>query len=240
MTEERMPLKQRRDLSQIIETAFTLYARNFWPLYSIAAVVIPLGIASAVLQVAIDDDLATAIVITSLSLLQIAVSVLAVAAIVAALGDIDAGRPAEFSHAYDVAFERFWTLLGALLRVVAIVLLLFITILGIPWAIQRSVRWLFVQQAVILDRTSARAALSYSADAVSGSWWRTFGIMILLTVIVQIPAQIISAPFALAPPLVSGTVSSSLSALALPLSAIGMTLLYFDLKARRQAVAAEL
>ena len=248
-----MPLRQRRDLSQIIETTFGLYARNFWPLLAIAAVVIPFGMLSAVVTESLEplgelpDDggipsgFYTALaVLVPLFLLQAFVGWLASLALIAAVIDVDSGQRPDFSRAYEVVFRRFWTLVGAVLRAVVIVLLLLITIIGIPWAIQRLVRWLFVQQAVILDRTSARAALSYSADAVSGSWWRTLGIMILLIIIVQVPAQIISAPFALAPPLISGTVSAALSALALPLSAIGVTLLYFDLQARRQAVAAGL
>ena len=204
MNEQRVPLQQRRNLSQIIEAAFNLYLQNFRPLLAIAGVVIPLGVASAALQTAVEDAAALVTIAIVLGLAQTAVNLLAVAALVASLADIDQGRPADFSHAYDVAFERFWTLAGAILRVVGIVLALAVTIIGIPWAIQRIVRWLFVEQAVMLDGTSARAALSFSADAVTGQWWRTLGIALVIGIIGAVPASIIAGVLALAPPLMAG------------------------------------
>ena len=56
MIEQRVPLRQRRELSQIIGDAFTLYLRNFYPLFSVAALVIPVGIAIAALQSAVEDE----------------------------------------------------------------------------------------------------------------------------------------------------------------------------------------
>jgi len=35
MNEQRVALRQRRNLSQIIEAAFNLYLQNFWPLLAI-------------------------------------------------------------------------------------------------------------------------------------------------------------------------------------------------------------
>ena len=234
MSEQRVALRQQRDLSQLIEAAVSIYSQNFGPLFSIAAVVIPLGIAGAALQTAVDASLGSAFVSLALTLLQAAVNLLALAAIIAALSDVDAGGRAEFSHAYDVAFERFWTIAGAVLRVITIVLVLFITIIGIPWAIQRAVRWLFVEQAVILDGTSARAGLSYSEDAVSGRWWRTLGIAIVITLIVVVPTSIVAGLFSLAPVLVSGTVNAVVNALFLPFAVAAMTLLYRDLQVRKE------
>ncbi len=237
MNEQRVVLRQQRDLGQIIGDAMGLYTQNFWPLFSIAAAVIPLGIASAALQAAIDDSAAMALVLLALVVLQAAVNLLAGAALIAALGDIDAGRPPEFSRAYDVAFERFWTLVGAILRAAFHILLFAITIIGIPWAIQRAVRWLFVEQAVILDGTSARAALSYSADAVAGRWWRTLGIAIVIGIIGTVPASIIAGVFVFAPILVSGTVNAIVNAALLPFAVTAMTLLYCDLKVRKESDA---
>jgi hypothetical protein len=239
MNEQRVALRQQRDLGQIIGDAMGLYTQNFWPLFSIAAAVIPLGIASAALQTAIDDSAAMALVLLALVVLQAAVNLLAGAALIAALGDIDAGRPPEFSRAYDVAFERFWTLVGAILRAAFHILLFAITIIGIPWAIQRLVRWLFIEQAVILDQTSARAALSYSADAVAGRWWRTLGIAIVIGIIGTVPASIIAGVFVFAPILVSGTVNAIVNAALLPFAVTAMTLLYCDLKVRKESDASD-
>jgi hypothetical protein len=229
-----MPLHQRRELSQIIGDAFTLYVRNFYPLFRIAALVIPAGIAIAAFQTAVNDP-AVVILALILGLLQAVANLLATAGLIAALADIDAGRPVDFSRAYDLAFSRFWSLAGALLRVAFHVALFAITIVGIPWAIQRGIRWLFVEQAVILDSTSAKAALNYSADAVIGSWWRTLGVAIIISVIGVVPSLLTTGVVAFAPVLVSGTINAAVNALVLPFIVTAMTLLYLDLKARKEA-----
>lgn len=233
--EERVALRQRRELSQIIESSASLYLQNAGPLLSIAAVIIPLSVASPVLEDTMERSATLYIILAALGIMQFAVALIASAALITALADIDAGRPAEFSHSYDVAFDRFWTLAGAMLRALFHVLVLIITIIGIPWAIQRMVRWLFIEQAVILDQTNARAALAYSADAVLGSWWRTLGISIVLWLIVAVPASIISLLFVLAPVVVTATASAAVNAVLLPFTVTAMTMLYLDLKTRKES-----
>jgi hypothetical protein len=251
VSEQSIVLKQQRDLSQIIETAVAVYLQNWLVLFQIAAVVIPLGIASAVFaetigasnQFALAEDVSPgeSLALVALSLLTTAVQFVASTALITALRDLADGRPPEFGHAYDVAFDKFWTLVAAALRVIFHVVLLAITIIGIPWAINRLVRWLFTAQAVVLDDTSAKAALSYSADAVDGSWWRTLGIVIVIGIITQVPQQMVAFVFFLAPVAVSGSVSSIASAALLPFAITAMTLLYLDLRTRNEAaVIAEL
>lgn len=235
MNGQRIALRQRRDLSEVIQAAFQLYRQNFAPLFIIAAVVIPLGIASAALQGTVDSSVGVALAVLGIAVLQLAVNLLAAAAIIIALTNIDQGGAPTFSETYDAAFERFGTLLGAVLRALVIVLLFSITIIGIPWAIQRMVRWLFVQQAVILDGAAPSMALSRSAAAVQGRWWRTLGIAIIIGLISTIPATIVGAVLIVAPALVSGTVNSFLNALLLPFGVTAMTLLYLDLQVRKES-----
>jgi hypothetical protein len=194
---------------------------------------------------ALRDGFIFAAVLLPLVLLQAVAQWLASLAIMAAVADLDAERapelshamrqrPPDFSRAYGVVLTRFWTLVGASLRAGFHIFLFAITIIGIPWAIQRMVRWLFIHQAVILDGTSARAALSYSADAVQGRWWRTLGIAIVIAIIGGVPASIIGALVGFAPLLISSTASAVVTAAILPFGVIAMTLLYLDLKARRE------
>ena len=241
MNEQRIVLRQRRDLGEIIQAALHLYQRNFGALFVIAAVVVPLGIASATLApdpvdfgdtYAVDGEL---LAFLGIVLLGALVTVLASAAIIAALAQIDQGGLPEFSSAFDAAFERVWTLLGAALRAIAIVVLLSITVIGIPWAIQRAVRWLFVPQAVMLDNTTAREALAKSASAVEGRWWRTLAVALVILVIVRVPGFIIAGVLIRAPALLSGTVNSFANALLLPLAVTAITLLYFDLQVRKDS-----
>ncbi|MEX1254497.1 MAG: hypothetical protein WEE64_09160 [Dehalococcoidia bacterium] len=161
MNEQGNVLKQRRDLSQIIETTVNIYRQSFWPLFQIAAVVIPLGIAGAVLAdtIGASNSFVPAegmspgefAALVALGVFGAAVQFVAGAALIAALRGLGEGRAPEFGQAYDVAFDRFWTLVAAALRALFHVVLFAITIVGIPWAINRSVRWLFTAQAVVLD-----------------------------------------------------------------------------------------
>ncbi len=235
MNEQRIALRQRRDLSEIIQAAFNLYRQNFAPLFLIAAVVVPLGIASAALQRTVDESVGVAVAVLGIAILPLAVNLLAGAAIITALTTIDQGGEPTFSDTYDAAFERFGPLVGAVLRALAIVLLLAITIIGLPWAIQRMVRWMFVEQAVILDGATPSAALSRSADAVQGHWWRTLGIAIVIGMLSTIPATLVGAVVIFTPALVAGTVNSFVNALLLPFAITAMTLLYLDLQVRKES-----
>ena len=97
------------------------------------------------------------------------------------------------------------------------------------------VRWIFIEQAVILDGATPSTALSRSAAAVQGRWWRTLGIAIVIGLISTLPASIVAAVLILAPVLVSGTVNSFVNALLLPFAVTAMTLLYFDLQVRKES-----
>ena len=236
MTEEqRIVLKQQRDLGQIIEASINMYVQHWQPFLAIAAVIIPLNYAATVVQANIDDPVASQTVTLALALPQIIVNIVVLGAIVAALRDVDQGVAADFSRAYDAVFERLWTLIGAFLRAVFHIVLLAITVIGIPWAVIRMVRWAFLAQAVVLDGASASSALSRSADAVEGSWWRTLGILIAIALITGIAQSVASVPVLLAPPLVAGAVAAIVTAALFPFLAIGTTLLYLDLKSRREA-----
>ncbi len=249
MSADGTVLRQQRDLGQVIESAINLYLQNFWPLFKIAAVLIPFGLVFGVLSRTIDvtvddpndeeavrDFLITGVaVLFPVLLLQSFAQWMAYCGIFAAIADIDAGQPPDFIRAYGVVLGRFWRLVGAALRVFVVVFLLWISVIGIPFAIYFGVRWFFFNQAVILDRTSARAALSYSADAVEGNWWRTLGIAIVIGMVATVPAQIVTLPFTFAPTFISATVGATVTAAFLPFAAIALTLLYLDLKTRKES-----
>ena len=237
MNGEQPRLRERRDLSAILEAALALYRLHFATLIRIAAVTVPLGVAGAALRASVDGSVTTEVAAAVLLFLQYAVDLVVAAAIIAALTDIDATGGADFSRAYDVAFERLGSLLGAMARVIVIVVLLFLTIIGIPWSIQRMVRWAFVGQAVILDGTSAKDALSTSAAAVEGRWWRTFGAALVIGLIGAAPAGLAAAVFGLGSALVSGVAASLVSALLLPFTVTAMTLLYLDLQVQKAEAA---
>lgn len=234
MTGQRVSLRQRRDLSQIIQGALNVYGQNLGPFLRIAAVVIPLSIATGIFQTTVDNEAIGIPLVAALGVGQLAVTILASAALIAALDDVDQGRPPDFTRAYDIATERFWVIVRAVLRSLLIVLLLMVTIIGIPWAIQRAIRWVFLEQAIILDGTNARDALGKSAEAVSGSWWRTFGIWVLISLLTAVPTGLVAALFTFTPIAIASTANAALTALVLPFGVAAATLLYFDLQSRKE------
>ena len=136
---------------------------------------------------------------------------------------------------FEIGVERVWTSVENGVEMVHTRnVLFFITIIGIPWAIQRLVRWLFVQQTIMLENATPEEALSRSASVVIGSWWRTAGIWLLISLLGGIPVVITRLTLVFAPIAVSSTASAIGDALALPFVVIATTMLYFDLKSRKE------
>jgi|GEM_PF-758267 len=127
-----------------------------------------------------------------------------------------------------------------------------------PAVIYLGVTWTFILPTALLEGCGPRAALSHSSALVKQNWWRILGIMLLLLTIVSIIGMIFYMPAMMgavselmtramsgtmteAPPelptwimawaVVGGTIGSIIS---VPIGMIGITLLYFDLRVRKQ------
>lgn len=227
--------KFKQGLSGILSATWHMYTGHFALFFALSAVTIPVDIATSALAIwALDPTNSEGQVFWVLmTIVQYAFALLASAAIVSAAAKDLGGQPIGFAAAYANALDRFGTLWWSSLRVVFHVLLYAVTIIGIPWAIQRLVRWFFVEQTVVIEGMNAKDSLSGSAAAVLGNWWETFGSMIVLVLLVLIPTGVTTAAFWAAPPLVSVPVGAAVTAVSTPFLAIGFTLLYFDLKARK-------
>jgi hypothetical protein len=71
-------------------------------------------------------------------------------------------------------------LVRAVLRAALIVVVLLLSIVGIPWAIRQLIRYQLVPQAVVLEGAEPRAALARSSQLVRGRWWWTAGVIAVL------------------------------------------------------------
>ena len=93
--------------------------------------------------------------------------------------------------AFEQVKQRFWPFLGSHLLYGIIVGLLVITLIGIPFALFLGFRWIFYTLAAIFEEKPAVSALKRSGELVKGGWWRVFGIMLgiflLVSVIESIP-----------------------------------------------------
>ena len=111
---------------------------------------------------------------------------------------------------------------------------------------------------IVLERQPVIAALRRSRSLVRGAWWRTFGILLLVNVIAQLIANILSVPFvaltflvafltgddlnvyALLPLIVTALGTIVASAVTWPFTAVATALVYVDRRMRREALDIEL
>jgi hypothetical protein len=146
------------------------------------------------------------------------------------------GRPAGAGAAFRGTLDRFWRLAFCQLLATVAVVLIALTIIGIPYAVKKYVDWQFVQQEIVFKNASIRDAFRGSTRLVRRRWWRTVrvaGFFWLLSVVTgpMLGFALIFANLSLP---VINLFGSLIFALLTPYVVIGRTLLYFDLGARRE------
>ena len=115
--------------------------------------------------------------------------------------------------------------------------ILMLVLVGIPLFFYVLVIWFFAVQAVVIENKSTFDALKRSQELVKGNWWRVFGIgvvFILLGIALLIPAIIVSVIVGLINAVLANVVLGVAVALVTPVLYIGSTLLYIDLRARKE------
>jgi hypothetical protein len=134
-----------------------------------------------------------------------------------------------------------WLLvLQALLLVLAFLLLI------VP-GIWLAFAWSVAIPALLAEDVRGRRALGRSFRLVRGRWWRTTGIVVIAFVmasfaafVVTLPFQVIamaSAPESLLTAFLAGTLAGTVGAVvSTPLAAAFVTLVYFDLRARKEGL----
>ena len=242
-------LRQRRRFGQLIRSARQLYGRH-WRTFVAIGLCAPVatatieGLQALYTEAAGQRDVNPAFSIggahfefsfTVAGTLQpLALTVIA-AAVVAAVAAIDRGQRGGFVEAWQVTLGRFWRLVLARLFVTLVLSAMFITIIGIPFAIWKFVEWQLVQQEIIFEDKSIREAMRGSSRLVRHHWLRTLLIAGFLSVLNAAVGPVLGfflifADFSL---VAVDLVSALVYALLIPYVAIARTLLYFDLAARR-------
>ena len=228
-------LRRERGLSAVIGDSFSLLTANWGSLARIVAPAVLVNLAFGLLAYAVEDDeaLSSALLFAALPVQFVAYQLVSAAA-VARLSSRDLGREIDTGAALDVAQERFGDVVGASLRATGIVVLLSLTLIGIPWAIKRLVKWAFIIQSIIVDEQRGDPSLAYSESLVEGRWWVTLGRLIASGLVIGLPVVIVRQVILLAVPGVLGIIASHIpDFLALPYGIITSTLIFFDLKTRK-------
>ena len=146
----------------------------------------------------------------------------------------------------------------------------FIPLVFAPFSIYFAVRWTFTTPVVLLEKPSIRPAFGRSGELTRGRWWRVWGVLIsftLLSFAIHRIARIMVGCILLLTRLTDVTnpvdvvrwvlistsidadslfyiimawSSTALSALIFPIWLIGITLLYFDLRIRKEGFNGEM
>lgn len=146
-------------------------------------------------------------------------------------------------RAFRFAWERLAALAGAMILVLFVTTGIVVVSIGFTVSISPDVgyvfiaagfcvglylmvRWSFILQVALLERLGPLAAMSRSSALVKRNWWRVMNMTIIIGII-TVGISIILGTV----PTIGPTLGSILST---PVFAIGITLLYYDLRVRKE------
>jgi hypothetical protein len=262
MSEPVVPLRPL-GVGDLFDGAIRIFRQRFRVLFVIAAVaLLPSAVIGAAVQLLASrlaergemTDLALVFMTVLLSVpVSLAAFDVSLGAQLHMISEGRFGRRATIGQAVREALRHFWPLLGVQLVYGLAVALLFVTVIGIPFAIYFAVAWGFAFHAIMFEGAGVFAALSRSRDLVRGHWWRTVGVTLLFLLLVVIVASLLFAvlgaliaflaaaqgPAALQSPLyviASSILNLLSSAITTPLTYCAWVLYYYDLRVRKEGL----
>jgi hypothetical protein len=245
-------LRERRAFGQLLRASGRLYRRHAGPLVLIGLTAVPIlaaveGLDWVLHQITGSNQIVIGSGGFRLELPNPIAGVarpvgfaVVAAAVITFVRELDRGRPAGFVSAYRGALERFWRAAFCQLIAETLVVLMLVTIIGIPFAVRKYIDWQFVQQEVLFENRTIRDAFRGSTRLVRGRWWHTLSVAGFLWLLARIAGPVLGfglifANFSL--PLID-FLGALVFALLTPYVAVGRTLLYFDLGVRREEALA--
>lgn len=240
-------LRARRAFGQILRTARRLYRHHWWPLVPIGLIAFPIVGGVKALAEALANghtvDEAAGRAGVHLAFADLAETLgppiaytLVAAIVIVFVRELARGRQVGVRDSIRGMLARFWRVVAAQLMVTFALLLLLLTVVGIPIAAWKYVSWLFVQQEVLFTDKSIREAFRGSSELVRGRWLHTVrvaGVLWLLSIAAG-PILGFALIFTSLPLIWINLLGSVVFALFIPYVAVGQTLLYFDLQVREE------
>jgi hypothetical protein len=162
-------------------------------------------------------------------------------AVVAFVHQLEQGKGAGVRDDYREIWGRLWRVVGGQLLVEVLVVLMILTVIGIPFGIYFYIAWQFVQQEILFEDRTIREALRGSHALVRGHWWRTVVVTGILALIGIVFGPILGffLIFLNLSPVLVNLIGSVVYALFIPYVALGRSLFYLDLCVREQASAGQ-
>lgn len=282
---------QPMGVGDLLDTTFSLYRKHFLLFLGIIAVYFFGSLVTYSLEGFLQDsDLKNLVP----HLVNMPFALVSMGGVIVAAAAIFLNGYITSTDALKQVLRRFWHLLGGYLLWTTIILVipiivallfltsfltrgtslvsnLFIPLAFLPFSIYFAVRWGFVFEVLLLEKTNVKNAFKRSSELVRGTWWRVFGLLVLIVLlsvaILYIFEISLGSIFILAKA-AGGTdykeliqwsvmeedLSSSnlifyaimtcadliLKTLIFPIWVIGITLLYFDLRIRKEGFDIEM
>ena len=174
------------------------------------------------------------IILASLSLILLILGIFssawATGAVVCAVFDHQLGRPVQASQ----CVARAWKKIGVLCLTSILFTLIMI---GIPIFFYCVVVFFFYSTAIMLEDEDVIGSLGRSRELVSGSWWRVFGIGIVIAVVlasIYLVANYLGGIISPILPHSDIVVNLVVNITLLPIGIIAMVLVYTDLRVRKE------
>ena len=245
------PLRSRRRLGQVLTTAVEVYFSRLLAFLTLGLVAFPLGLGAAYLLglIGAANPLDLGIVVPFIGPTGRIAALVAFGGLHAGLSAVIVTAAATWlvadtqrreSSSLGVSTMPSWQLLATAvlcrLAAVVVIALLCLSLIGIPLAIRLTVRWAFLEQAILVDGRSAREAFRASANtAAHGPYWVAASLVLLaLFALIAGPAIGVAliVAFRSVPPAYFNLTASIVYALLVPYLAIALSLVYFDLQLR--------
>ncbi len=258
-TSEQVPLLQKMEIADILDTAIRLYRHNFTLFMEIVAVVqvflmaiymIGMWVVSQTVMTTGGEEIPwqALLGLGPLGLLYIGGLLLlfpvSEAALAFAISETYLGRRISVLDAYRRMWPLIWRLLGTMI-LVSIVISLgagMCLILGLlVWV------WFAITTPIVaLERSWGPTAMDRSYRLVSGHWWRVLGTLLLLQLIIIVATVAISAVpvvavmllFGESNPLLAQSLTTAIQTITnivvRPVLMIGTVLIYYDLRIRKE------
>lgn len=226
-----------REASELVKETFRVYRTGIRRFLLIALIpqtpLIPLSFVSQA------DLSAITIIAIAVSLI---LSTLAKGAMVCAVSQ----NYLEKSVKVDRCFGRAWArVLSLVLSTGAFILAIIgaaVTVIGIPLAIYLAIVWFFSSEAIMIERKGPLTSLWHSRELVKGRFWKIFTIVLmfgLIWIAGFVAASTISIILDPVSPVVGNLAYIAVLTALTPIMWIGATLVYYDLRIRKDNYSIE-
>jgi hypothetical protein len=247
-------------VGEILDVAIRVYRQKFSTMVkAVALVVLPVQVLNVLIRLSLPSSTTTtdsttgavrfngsAFATTMAGLLVLFVasivsSTLAQAACFKTVGDTYLGTPSDWRSSLRFGFSKFWRLLG--LIVLHFVLLIVATAACIAPGIWLYAAWSVAVPVLLIEGTGGFKALTRSYDLVKGRWWPVAGTLLVANLLAMFVSTIfgfVLVPLAIAGgnktmvALLTGITGAVGSLITTPLIAAVVTVLYFDLRVRKE------